>query len=203
MIVGVFMLFSINYLIDFLSKGLSADSYGSDFYFRHFWKYVAGGTIKVNQVVGNETVTYNAIDFITNNVFAYPNMFLRKFGLNVIKPIRDFGTAGGLTLVSNTARSNVISLLGQMYNSGAIFPFIGFTLLYGVVAQKCWDVVHFSRNLSKVLFAASILSFFLFSFFHNMWGGSIHPWELMIYAYILPLCFWKLTLYAKIKYNFE
>jgi hypothetical protein len=193
LIICVFSFFSINYIIDFYSKGHSYDVYGTSFYFRHFWRYVAGGTIKVNEIVGNKTVTYNMIDFIVHNTFTYPNMFIQKIGLNVIKPIGHFGTAEGYTLIGNNINTNVISLLGQMYNSGAILPFIFLTFLFGLIAQSCWDTIRYSQKINKVLSSASIYAFFLFSFFHNMWRGSIQPWELMIFAYFLPVIFWRLT----------
>ena len=193
LIIGVFALFSVNYIIDFLSKGLTYDFYGSDYYVRKFWHYIAGGTIKVNDLVGNETVTYNMFDFIIHNAAAYPNMFIQKVGLDVIEPFGHFGTVEGFTPIGYNINSNVISFLGQMYNNGAIMPFVFLTFLFGLIAQSCWDAIRFSSKVNKVLSSSIIFSFFLFSFFHNMWRGAIQPWELTIFAYILPVLFWKLT----------
>jgi len=193
LILGVFVLFSVNYIIDFLSKGLTYDYYGSDYYIRKFWHYIAGGTIKVNDLVGNDTVTYNMFDFIIHNAFAYPNMFIQKVGLDAIKPSGNFGTVEGFTPIGKNKNSNVISFLGQMYNNGAILPFVFLTFLFGLVAQGCWDAIRFSSKINKVLSSSIIFSFFLFSFFHNMWRGAIQPWELTIFAYILPVIFWRLT----------
>ena len=113
----VIILFALNYLIDFISKGMSYDVYGKDFYVRHLWKYIAGGTINLNNIVNNSSITYSAGDFIIDTFFTYPNMFLRKLGITEVLPSGNFGSATGFMFIGENATSNVRSLIATMYNS--------------------------------------------------------------------------------------
>lgn len=194
----VIFFFISNYAIGFI---ISGSEVSSNFYIAHFWKYFAGSLIYDNYIFTSGcrvdiSIFYKIMSFW----FALPNMFISKiFGVELFPP----AWGPGMKEVSNFGEeSNVNDVFGYLYPSKGDF---GDVLWYLIVIfltsiffsylyiRKCNDRKKYSP------FIAAFLTYFLFLDFFSPFFVLSGPWEILIWALLLPQFFRKRR-HVKMKY---
>lgn len=190
---GVFVIvfFVFNYALGFAIAGVS-DEIGPEFYMGHFWKYFSGSVIYDNYIFTtgirvDTSIFYKLMTFI----FALPNMFLGKFFDIALFPhisqqmrdVSDFGEG-----------SNVVDAIGYLYSSKGdfsdvllyiiVFFFIG--ILFSYLYKS-----HLERKRVFDTFLANFLTYFVFLSFFAPFYVLTNPWEIIVWALLLPPLFVK------------
>ena len=190
-VIVVIALFSLNYVVLYISSG-RFDSSTLLFTINHAWKYIAGGTISMNEIVNNNYIDYSFSDFILESVIAIPNMFIYFFSGKM------FALPNSLSVVMNDLyprvsslgeQTNVISFVGSMYSNGQHIVVYYFAMfIWGLVNSI--TVLHTKYFNTKILSTTGCAFIILsvLSFFGNYWTLTM-PWEILIYSILVPYVF--------------
>lgn len=191
MISFVTLFFVSNYMLGFVIAGVSSEV-GPDFYIGHFWKYFSGSVIYDNYIFTtgirvDTSIFYKLMTFI----FALPNMFLGKFFDETYFPhvgqeMRDVSNFG--------EESNVVDAVGYLYSSkGELSDILLFVIVFLCIGMFVSYL--YKRNMEKQtkysVFLPNFLTYFVFLSFFAPFYVLSNPWEILVWALILPPFFIK------------
>lgn len=189
MISLVIILFVANYALGFAISDSEVDPF---FYLVHFWKYFSGSVIYDNYIFTtgirvDTSIFYKLMTF----VFTLPNMFLNKLFDERLFPhvgqdLRDVSNFG--------EQSNVVDAIGYLYPSkGDVSDIITFFIvvaLTGLLFSYLYKIC-LERSVSFNTFIANFLTYFVFFSFFSQYATLTNPWEIVIWALIIPHLFYK------------
>lgn len=175
--------FIANYAIGFAITGSDVPP---QFYLGHFWAYFSGSII-YDDYIFTEGIRVGMSIFhkIIIFLFALPNMFLNKFFdlttyVHKGEPMKDISTFG--------EGSNIVDLVGYLYPShgddAEILWFLIVFFISGIIFSFIYCKVCRSGQLSP--FLANFLTYFIFLDFYAPFFVLSAPWEIIIWALILP-----------------
>lgn len=195
----VFGIFCLNYFVGFFFSESLPDS---EFYTNHFWKYVSGSLIHDNYIfttgIRPETsIWYKLGTFLS----AFPNMFLSLVDEKIFPPI----PVGWERLSNFGEDGNVICAFGALYPSkGNGIDIIMFYIIIYLIALFSKFIINYralKMNGKPDVFVVVFLTFFVFFSFFGTFYQLSTPWEILIYALIIPPLF---NINTKIKlFNFH
>lgn len=189
MILFVVLIFISNYALGFAISGSDVDP---KFYLGHFWVYFAGSTIYDNNIFTTGIrVDYSIFYKLMTFFFALPNLFIKKlFGESLFphegqdfRDISDFGED-----------SNIVDLIGYLYPSKGdgmdIVLFLLVVFFTGVLFSFLYKKSLSSKSHFNT-FIANFLTYYVFLAFYAPFFVLSAPWEIIIWALILPPLFYK------------
>ena len=195
----VFLLFVGNYAFGFLIAGSDVDP---TFYLGHFWAYFAGSAIYDNYLFTtgvnfDHDIFYKLLMFL----FALPNMFFQKFFderyfQQEILPMNDISNFG--------EQSNILDVIGYLYPyRGDVFDIILLLIVVFLTGVLFSFIYYYTyRQSSFNTFLANFLTYFVFLCFYSPFFVLPAPWEIIIWALILPSLFLKRKrIHNKYKYK--
>ena len=188
---GIFVaiFFVANYAIGFAIAGSDVDL---RFYLGHFWAYFSGSAIYDNYIFSSGIrvgvdIFYKMMTFL----MGLPNMFILKLTGDKIFPhegqvfrdISDFGED-----------SNIVDVIGYLYPSKGdsldIVIFLLVIFMTGVLFSYLYKRALSSKN-SYSPFIANFLTYFVFLAFYAPFFVLPAPWEIVVWALLLPSLFLK------------
>lgn len=189
LILLVFLMFFGNYAIRWFAVDSSIPTL--DFTLRHFWKYVAGGTINMNGTALSGTTKYNFFDYWIHVLSPIPNEFLSMVGLKITHS----GSFPYLTPMASVSPkydelSNVINLFGFFYGEGGIniFGFIINTAIFAYVTEWASSNARNPKSLVRFIISICILTYAFLSFF-SLYYATSGFWQIMFYSALLSWIF--------------
>lgn len=190
LLIIVVAVFVCNYALSFLFLGIKG-YYKADFYIGHLWKYIAGSLIHDNVIFTNG-IQFEASGLykIANLFFALPNMFIGKiWGVELFK---DTGRIA-FTMISTRAEyGNVIDFIGHLFPSdahpGDYIIFMLTMILFGFF--MAFGFLKGQANKTRFSICPIVLMTFLCLFsFYAVYGALKVPWEVAVWAIIMPRFF--------------
>lgn len=184
----IIFFFVANYAIGFALVGSEVPT---QFYFSHFWAYFSGSVIYDDYIFTDGVrVGVNIFYKITTFICALPNMFFNKilnetFYVYDLIPMRNISTFG--------ESSNIVDIVGYLFPSHGdpieIFWFLLIFFITGILFSYIYCKVCERRQFSP--FLANFLTYFIFLDFYSPFFVLSAPWEIIIWATILPNLFKK------------
>ena len=188
---GIFvaLFFVANYAIGFAIAGSDVPP---EFYIGHFWKYFSGSVIYDNYIFTSgirvdTSLFYKLMTFL----FALPNMFFGKlfdvtYFPHVGQQMRDVSDFG--------EQSNVVDVVGYIYPSrGEGSDILLFMIFYFVIGF--FFSFLYKKRLERVrrldTFITNFLTYFVFLSFFAPFFVLTNPWEIIIWALIMPYFFYN------------
>lgn len=171
----VFISFCLNYILSFIFTGTSIKL---DFFINHFWTYISGGTINIQNGIsyyhGKET---SLALWLLSMALSFPSIFLNKiFKSSIIS--YNFDRSHPVWPIGNTS-SNVISFVGSVYIQSNIISYMMFIFVWGILCEFASDCSTNSISMISKITSTIFIGYSFLSFFSNFFVLS-NPWEMML-----------------------
>lgn len=185
----VALFFVANYALGFAMAGSDVPA---AFYIGHFWKYFSGSVIYDNYIFTSgirvdTSLFYKLMTFL----LALPNMFFGKlfdvtYFPHVGQQMRDVSDFG--------EQSNVVDVVGYIYPSrGEGSDILLFMIFYFVIGF--FFSFLYKKRLERAMrfdtFIANFLTYFVFLSFFAPFFVLANPWEIIVWALIMPYLFYN------------
>lgn len=175
-ILGSTLLFSMNYIINFMANEWIMKE---DFLANHFLKYMLGAIVYSSIAPNIMLEITDTATIVMSQFTAFPNMFLSRIFSAEIFPVPSIPF---INITKYGERGNVMNWISHMYSTHNYLVGSIYFLFMGFIVTK-W--IYKSKN---ILIKVYLLTILLLSFFSSYFQLII-PWEILIYCLILPNLF--------------